>query len=67
MPDTPTPTLPRPKICGLCQYFRPIAGNQFGNCHGYPPAVERAPTGTPYSCRPQVLPSDAACTLFAEK
>jgi|GEM_PF-4189763 len=62
MPDT-TPT-PAPKVCARCAYFRPITSNQFGNCHGNPPSVERAPTGQVFTSRPQVLPMDRACVLF---
>lgn len=64
--ETPTPTTEaaKPKVCARCAYFRPIPQNQFANCHGNPPEVERGPSGQPFSVRPQVLPGDRACRLF---
>ena len=66
-PEATAPTLPAPKVCGRCAYFRQIATSQFGNCHGNPPSVETGPANQPISCRPQVLPADVACVLFSEK
>ena len=60
-----------PKTCNDCTFFEPEPHTGRGNCHGQPPAMLEAVVDVPHNkrryipIRPEVAPSDRACSLFA--